>query len=96
MKGDQRSRAFNLPEYSRRVMVEMDQESNGSSAEEEESPPSVDKWEGRSFKVQAHSQIMRIRAEDSYLGEDNFGFMHFFLYSRPILRASPLGGRTGD
>ncbi|CAA0828427.1 Unknown protein [Striga hermonthica] len=49
----------------------------------------VEKMKGRSCEVRAHSQILRIRAEDSHVGEDVANFM---LFSRPILPASPLGG----
>ncbi|KAG6396043.1 hypothetical protein SASPL_142181 [Salvia splendens] len=40
-------------------------------------------------KVRAHSQILRLRAEDSRLGED--GFCGTPLFSRHMLPASPLG-----
>ncbi|GER50483.1 DUF803 domain protein [Striga asiatica] len=49
----------------------------------------VGKMKGRSCEVRAHSQILRIRDEDSHLGED---VAYFMLFSRPILPASPLGG----
>lgn len=40
-------------------------------------------------KVRAHSQILRLRAEDSRLGED--GFCGARLFPRHMLPASPLG-----
>ncbi|KAG8634297.1 uncharacterized protein LOC110607994 [Manihot esculenta] len=51
--------------------VEMDRESAGSSEENEESPKSVGKW-GRNISNVAfvHSQVLRIREEDSHIGED--------------------------
>ncbi|KAI3452318.1 hypothetical protein Pfo_008983 [Paulownia fortunei] len=101
MNGVENSRVFSMPEYSERVVLEMDQKSYGPSAEEVESRPPrsvakmvVEKWKGRSYKVHAHSQILRIRAEDSHLGEDKIGAAHFMLFSRPILPASPLSGKT--
>ena len=40
-------------------------------------------------KVRAHTQILRLRAEDSRLGED--GFCGARLFPRHMLPASPLG-----
>ncbi|PIN16305.1 hypothetical protein CDL12_11041 [Handroanthus impetiginosus] len=85
--------------------AEMDTDSNASSAEEVESPKSVvQKLKRRSVKVRVHSQVLRIRAEDSHLGKDigegnlslkdKFGVTQFMVFSRPILPASPLSGRT--
>ncbi|KAK9272897.1 hypothetical protein L1049_003276 [Liquidambar formosana] len=90
--------------------VETDQESGGSE-EEFESPKSVAKvgrWRKRVACV--HSQVARIREEDSHLGEDiGEGLsakdkiasghhvaspMDFVLFSRPILPSSPLSGKT--
>ncbi|TMW98472.1 hypothetical protein EJD97_003996 [Solanum chilense] len=60
----------------------------------------------RASKMNAyiHSQIMRIRAEDSQLGEDiakklrervvDQDVASVFMLSRPMLPASPLGGKT--
>ncbi|XP_073272493.1 uncharacterized protein [Primulina huaijiensis] len=90
--------------------VDMDQESCGSSTEEVESPRSVmmmiaadgrnDRKSGGD-KVRAHNQVLRIRAEDLHLGDDigegklnKFGFRDFVIFSRPVLPASPLGGKT--
>lgn len=83
-------------------VVEMDQESIGSSTEDGESPRSVDKrWKS--------SQIMRIRAEDMHLAEDDVvegkfllkdknscgGIARYVLFSRPVLPSSPLGTNNG-
>ena len=51
---------------------EMDQESAGSS-EEAESPRSVGRWKRSKKDELVHSQILRIREEDSHLGEDMIG-----------------------
>ncbi|WP_407803825.1 hypothetical protein, partial [Staphylococcus aureus] len=49
-----------------------DDDSAGSS-EEVESPRSVGRWRRPSRKVAyVHSQILRIREEDSHLGESSF------------------------
>uniref|UniRef100_A0A5B7BJ16 Uncharacterized protein n=1 Tax=Davidia involucrata TaxID=16924 RepID=A0A5B7BJ16_DAVIN len=90
--------------------LETDQESIGSS-EDMESPRSIAKvgqWTTRKI-ANVHSQILRIREEDSHLGEDiGEGLsakdkladhhvaphMDVMLVSRPILPASPLGGKT--
>lgn len=89
MNGVEKSRA--LLRDSRRV----------SSAEEVVSRPQrtvAEKRKGRSYnykhKVHAHSQVLRIRAEDSNLGEDRFGVAPYLLFSRPLLPASPLSGKT--
>ncbi|CAK9162895.1 unnamed protein product [Ilex paraguariensis] len=91
--------------------LETDQESAGSS-EEMESPKSVarfGRWNAKDINVHVHSQILRIREEDSHLGEDvgeclgakdKLAVHHvesrvdYMLFSRPILPASPLGGKT--
>ncbi|KAL5582320.1 hypothetical protein UlMin_014762 [Ulmus minor] len=81
---------------------ETDQESGGSS-EEMDSPRSVERW--RRKKAYVHSQILRIREEDSHLGEDISerldakenrvaSSLDVFLFSRPILPCSPLSGKT--
>ncbi|XP_052197127.1 uncharacterized protein LOC127804313 [Diospyros lotus] len=92
--------------------MEVDQESAASS-EEMESPRSVAKvgrWTAKKI-ASVHSQVLKIREEDSHLGEDiaeHFsakdkiaGHPHHLasrvdvvLFSRPILPASPLGGKT--
>ncbi|KZV14599.1 hypothetical protein F511_42381 [Dorcoceras hygrometricum] len=111
---DQRSRVlFCCPEYPRfdsgaAAAVDMDQESCGSSTEEVESPRSVvvaaAEIRGRKSggdRVHAHSQVLRIRAEDLNLRDDvgegrlnKLGFGDFVIITRPIPRASPLGGKT--
>ncbi|KAG5624268.1 hypothetical protein H5410_009486 [Solanum commersonii] len=58
----------------------------------------------RKMNAYIHSQIMRIRAEDSQLGEDiakklrqrvvDQDVASVFMLSKPMLRASPLGGKT--
>lgn len=81
---------------------ETDQESGGSS-EEMESPKSVGQWR-RKKAAYVHSQILRIREEDSHLGDD-FGEslivangvispLDVVIFARPILPCSPLGGKT--
>ncbi|KAI8018826.1 hypothetical protein LOK49_LG04G03820 [Camellia lanceoleosa] len=88
--------------------IETDQESVGLS-KEMESPRSVSKFGQWTLKndVYVHSQILRIREEDSHLGED-FGevsgsahhhhlvssHMDVMIFSTPILPASPLSGKT--
>nr|GMC67309.1 uncharacterized protein LOC110607994 [Ipomoea batatas] len=92
-------------------IVDTDQESVGSM-EEIESPrsvaPKARKWNvDDNYKnniddvVYIHSQILRIRAEDSHIGEDTAEIFSLkdkvvsavFLI-RPILPASPLGAHT--
>ena len=92
--------------------AEMEQESGESSSEEVESPRSVSRWRRRrrnnnnknnkTEKELIHSQILRIREEDSHLGED-YGesrvaplssTLNVVVFSRPILPCSPLGGKT--
>ncbi|KAF7130632.1 hypothetical protein RHSIM_Rhsim10G0040300 [Rhododendron simsii] len=77
---------------------ETDQESVGSS-EEAESPRSVARirrWAAKKI-AHVHSQILRIREEDSHIGEDlGEGCPHMVdvvIFSKPILPASPLSGR---
>nr|GMC56991.1 uncharacterized protein LOC114307769 [Ipomoea batatas] len=84
-------------------IVDTDQESVGSM-EEIESPrsvaPKARKWNVDDV-VYVHSQILRIRAEDSHIGEDTAEIFSLkdkvvsavFLI-RPILPASPLGAHT--
>lgn len=58
----------------------------------------------RKMNAYIHSQIMRIRAEDSQLGEDvakklrervvDQDVASVFMLSKPMLPASPLGGKT--
>ncbi|KAL7140953.1 hypothetical protein ABFS83_08G021700 [Erythranthe nasuta] len=94
---------------SRRVGLEMDQESYYPLKEAEvlSPPPGVvvaaEKWKGRRYdEVHAHNQILRIRAEDSHIGdEDNWDgnlrlkhkldVAHFIVFSR---QASPLSCNT--
>ncbi|KAJ7970969.1 Integrin beta-like protein [Quillaja saponaria] len=82
---------------------ETDQESGGSS-EETESPKSVTKVRGpwKNKVAFVHSQILRIREEDSHFGEE-FGDkvatfaspLEVVLFSRPTsLPSSPLSGKT--
>lgn len=91
--------------------IETDQESSGSS-EDMESPRSVSKvrkWPVNNLSVRVHSQILKIREEDSHLGEDvvgeyclisardnvaGHGDVAVVLFSRPTLPASPLGGKA--
>ncbi|KAK4409874.1 UNVERIFIED_CONTAM: hypothetical protein Scaly_0013100 [Sesamum calycinum] len=72
----------------------MDQGSKGLAAPE--AKVVVHTW-----KVRVHSQILRIRAEDSNIGEDigegnlswgdkYLGVTHYMVFSRPLLPASPL------
>lgn len=82
---------------------ETDQESGGSS-EEMESPKSVGQWRRKKKLAYVHSQILRIREEDSHLGEDIGGSLSandkvakplgVVIFARPILPCSPLGGKT--
>lgn len=79
-----------------------DQESVGSE-EETESPRSVariGRWTTAATKKMrhVHSQILRIREEDSYIGVDlgegcSPHVVDFVVFSKPILPASPLGGK---
>ncbi|KAH7532633.1 uncharacterized protein LOC132803407 [Ziziphus jujuba] len=85
---------------------ETDQESGGSS-EEMESPKSVGQWRRKKLAY-VHSQILKIREEDSHLGEDIYGSLSandqvangvispldVVIFARPILPCSPLGGKT--
>ncbi|KAK9925098.1 hypothetical protein M0R45_033439 [Rubus argutus] len=75
---------------------EMDQDSAGSS-EEMESPRSVGRWRRPKKMAYVHSQILRIREEDSHLGESSFSAkekvpsrLDLVLFARPILPSSPL------
>lgn len=98
MKNGEKSKPISLPEYiakdsKKMAAAEMDGESNGSWTEEVESPRSVAPAE-RGGGKNIHSQILRIIAEDSHIGEErNSGhsFSHMMVFSRPI---SPLSGRT--
>lgn len=97
----------------------MDQESGpgSSSSEETESPRSVlvkgmRRWSTQSKEKNTggigmssvHSQILRIRYEDSHVGEDISEVLSLFakedqldslmVFSKPILPSSPLGGKT--
>lgn len=95
----------------------MDQESGpgSSSSEETESPRSVlvkgmRRWSTQSKNTggigmsSVHSQILRIRYEDSHVGEDISEVLSLFakedqlaslmVFSKPILPSSPLGGKT--
>lgn len=87
---------------------ETDQESGGSS-EEMESPKSVGQWR-RKKAAYVHNQILRIREEDSHLGDDFaeslisakdkvangvISPLDVVIFARPILPCSPLGGKTG-
>ncbi|KDP45496.1 hypothetical protein JCGZ_09745 [Jatropha curcas] len=49
---------------------EMDRESGGSSEDVEDSPKSVGKWRNMEKLGFVHSQVLKIREEDSHLGED--------------------------
>lgn len=82
--------------------METDQESVGSS-EETESPRSVTRigrWTTAAKKMAyVHSQILRIREEDSHIGEDFVGegcpqVVDVVIFSKPILPASPLSGKS--
>lgn len=98
-------------------VIETDQESTGSSSEEMDSPRSVAKvvrrWSSKEKKNRGlgicslHSQILRIRDEDSLIGEDVCEILNLFgkddnqqissvvLISKQILPSSPLSGKTG-
>ncbi|KAI8533919.1 hypothetical protein RHMOL_Rhmol10G0048000 [Rhododendron molle] len=77
---------------------ETDQESVGSP-EEAESPrlvARIGRWTAKKI-ARVHSQILRIREEDSHIGED-LGegcprTVDVVIFSKPILPASPLSGR---
>ncbi|KAF3444780.1 hypothetical protein FNV43_RR14473 [Rhamnella rubrinervis] len=87
---------------------ETDQES-GASSEEMESPKSVGQWRRKKVDY-VHNQILRIREEDSHLGDDFaeslicakdkvanrvISPLGVVIFTRPILPCSPLGGKTG-
>ncbi|CAA3018742.1 Hypothetical predicted protein [Olea europaea subsp. europaea] len=100
MKNSGKSTPISLRDYTERdskrvAVVEMDGESNGSwTTEEVESPRSVAGRGGGGGKNMIHSQILRIIAEDSHIGEDvgeGHHFSHIIVFSRPV---SPLSGRT--
>ncbi|KAL1538683.1 hypothetical protein AAHA92_27399 [Salvia divinorum] len=78
-------------EVSGRFVVEMDEERHKEAVDvgRRRRPRTVAKVVvGK--KVRAHSQILRIRAEDSRVGEDGFCGTRL-LFSRHMLPASPLG-----
>lgn len=77
---------------------ETDQESVGSSEEAESlrTVARIGRWAAKKI-AHVHSQILRIREEDSHMGEDlGEGCPHIVdvvIFSKPILPASPLSGR---
>ncbi|XP_059670317.1 uncharacterized protein LOC132315896 [Cornus florida] len=93
-----------------RVELETESESNGSS-EETESPRSVTKlgqWRTKRIAY-VHNQILKIREEDSHIGEEIgellsakdklpahsvASSLDLMLFSRPMLPSSPLSGKT--
>lgn len=99
------------------MMDQESSSTGGSSSEETESPRSVlvikgmRRWSSTSFSKEknmagmssVHSQILRIRYEDSHVGEDTSEVLSLFakdhrhlasllVFSKPILPSSPLGG----
>ncbi|KAM1076060.1 hypothetical protein ACFX2I_023516 [Malus domestica] len=104
MEEVRRSMPFVSSKEKKACTDEREEDSAGSS-EEMESPRSVGRWRRRTTKEGCvmHSQVLRIREEDSHLGEStvpigaaaaaagkDYHGMDVVLFSRPILPSSPL------
>ena len=103
MEEVRRSMLFVSSKEKKACTDEREEDSAGSS-EEMESPRSVGRWRRRTTKEGCvmHSQVLRIREEDSHLGEStvpigaaaaagkDYHGMDVVLFARPILPSSPL------